>query len=195
MIKFYHHIKAVKHFKSKKESHNFGCSFNTKYYFISVVSLWYRILDPQGSTVGDSGWSTCPNHMRNFLNYFGFPPEFLQALPLTNCLALTRNTSKDSLSESLWRLLPSGMLRNKTVRTFHFCSMEGVVFKSYSCFNIALYPFKVQIWRWSKEVFYEALLQCAEQEGLIKCTLMHSLSTGVIVDVAHTKRVSELKSY
>lgn len=79
------------------------------------------------------------------------------------CQGLTLNTSRESLSEPQRRWLSSGMFRDKMVRTFYSCSLESVVFKNYSCFFLycfisELHPFQVQIWRWSEEVFYEALL-------------------------------------
>lgn len=91
--------------------------------------------DPSISIVDASGWNTCPNDLRYFKNYFGLPPEFLQALPLT---VWPRHSTpfRTVLVSHYGGWYPQVYLEIQQSEPF-IVVMEGVVFKLFLLFYIA----------------------------------------------------------
>ena len=124
-------------FKSKKKRHKFGCSCSTKYGFLLDVTLCYNDFGPTEKHCGCKWLDHMSKSTEVFLKLF-LPSSSVSADFSFNCLALTFNISEESLSEPLWRCYSSYVFRDKTVKTFHSCSMESVVFKGYFCFFFIL---------------------------------------------------------
>lgn len=167
--------------KSKQERHKFRCSFSTKYDF---PSFWFSVIEFQNSM--DSASRTQVNIFKLFWPSY----KFLQAHSFTNCLIQT--CLMRALVSKKRGYYPLDMFRYKAARTFDLSLMKGAVFKSYSylfhtliaelllsCSNLEVVKGSF-LWSFS--------VQSAKQWGLIKWTLMCSLSTRRIVDLAFTSK-------
>lgn len=128
----------------------------------------------------------------NIFKLFWPSYKFLQAHSFTNCLLQT--CLMRALVSKKGGYYPLGMFRYKAARTFDLSLMKGAVFKSYSCLFHSLIA-KLLLSCSNLEVVKGSFLwsfsvQSAKQWGLIKWTLMCSLSTRMIVDLAFTSKGS-----